>query len=62
VVGARQDSELPSFDFVLSEKRAVGSNSFRVDMPRFVDFILTGQLKLDEMTTGAVAQSVIVFD
>ena len=57
----------------------MGSNHFRVDMPRYVDFYLSGKLKLDdmisrrigledinqafdEMKTGEVARSVIVFD
>jgi S-(hydroxymethyl)glutathione dehydrogenase/alcohol dehydrogenase len=67
----------------LGEKRIqgslMGSNRFPVDMPRLVDFYLSGKLKLDdmisrrlkledvnsafdEMKTGAVARSVIVFD
>ena len=37
----------------LGEKRiqgsAMGSNRFPVDMPRLVDFYMSGQLKLDEM-------------
>jgi S-(hydroxymethyl)glutathione dehydrogenase/alcohol dehydrogenase len=57
----------------------MGSNHFRVDMPRYVDFYLNGKLKLDdmisrrvpiekineafeEMKSGEVARSVIVFD
>ena len=27
----------------------MGSNRFRVDMPRYVDFYLDGKLKLDDM-------------
>jgi S-(hydroxymethyl)glutathione dehydrogenase/alcohol dehydrogenase len=27
----------------------MGSNHFRVDMPRFADFYLSGKLKLDDM-------------
>ncbi len=67
----------------LSEKRIqgsnVGSNRFPIDMPRLVDFYLSGKLKLDdmisrrikldrindafeEMKTGEIARSVIVFD
>jgi S-(hydroxymethyl)glutathione dehydrogenase/alcohol dehydrogenase len=67
----------------LGEKRIqgslMGSNRFPVDMPRLVDFYMSGKLKLDdmisrrlplkdvnsafeEMKTGAVARSVIVFD
>lgn len=45
--------EIPGLAFLMSEKRLVaslmGSNSFRVDMPRYVDMYLSGQLKLDEM-------------
>ena len=67
----------------LGEKRiqgsAMGSNRFPVDMPRFVDFYMSGKLKLDEMIsrrikldeindgfeemkTGTIARSVIMFD
>ena len=39
----------------LAEKRlqgsSMGSNRFRVDMPRLVDFYMQGRLKLDEMVT-----------
>jgi S-(hydroxymethyl)glutathione dehydrogenase/alcohol dehydrogenase len=38
---------------LLSEKKIqgsnMGSNRFRVDMPRFVDFYLSGKLHLDQM-------------
>jgi S-(hydroxymethyl)glutathione dehydrogenase / alcohol dehydrogenase len=67
----------------LGEKRIqgslMGSNRFPVDMPRFVDFYMSGKLKLDEMIsrrlkleeineafdemkTGQIARSVVVFD
>ena len=67
----------------LGEKRIqgslMGSNRFPVDMPRLVDFYLSGKLKLDEMIsrrlkieeineafdemkTGQIARSVVVFD
>lgn len=40
---------------MLSEKRlqgsSMGSNRFRKDMPRYIDFYLQGRLKLDEMIT-----------
>lgn len=56
VLKAGENIELPGLDFVLAEKRVLGSmmgsNSFRVDMPRFVDFYLNGQLKLDEMISA----------
>ena len=43
----------------LSEKRIqgsmMGSNRFRVDMPRFVDFYLQGKLHLDDMISSRIA-------
>jgi len=40
---------------LLSERKLqgsiMGSNRFRVDMPRYVEFYLQGRLKLDEMIT-----------
>jgi S-(hydroxymethyl)glutathione dehydrogenase/alcohol dehydrogenase len=68
---------------LLSERRiqgsVMGSNRFPVDMPRLVDFYMSGKLKLDELIsrriklegvnealeelkTGALARSVIMFD
>ena len=32
----------------------MGSNRFKVDMPRYVDFYLQGRLKLDEMITRRI--------
>ena len=32
----------------------MGSNRFRVDMPRFVDFYLQGKLHLDDMVSGRI--------
>ena len=57
----------------------MGSNRFRVDMPRFVEFYLQGRLHLDDLIskrikledindgmdqlrTGEVARSVIMFE
>ncbi|MEM7345482.1 MAG: Zn-dependent alcohol dehydrogenase [Chloroflexota bacterium] len=74
--------EIHAADLIYDKKLQgsdMGSNRFRVDMPRFVDFYLKGQLKLDEMisqrvslsqineafedmNSGSVARSVIVFD
>lgn len=74
--------ELMGSDFLREKKiqgSFMGSNRFRVDMPRFIDFYLQGKLHLDEMIskrikledinsafddikTGSVARSVIVFD
>ena len=43
---------------LLAEKKLqgsnMGSNRFRVDMPRFVDFYLQGKLHLDEMISGRI--------
>jgi S-(hydroxymethyl)glutathione dehydrogenase/alcohol dehydrogenase len=45
-------------DITLQEKRVMGSmmgsNRFRVDMPRYVDFYLDGRLKLDEMISSRI--------
>ena len=32
----------------------MGSNRFPIDMPRFVDFYMSGKLKLDEMISRRV--------
>jgi S-(hydroxymethyl)glutathione dehydrogenase/alcohol dehydrogenase len=74
--------ELHGADF-LGEKRIqgslMGSNHFPIDMPRLVDFYMSGKLKLDELIsrrikleqineafeelkTGELARSVIMFD
>jgi S-(hydroxymethyl)glutathione dehydrogenase/alcohol dehydrogenase len=49
--------EIPGAD-LLSDKRLqgsnMGSNHFRVDMPRFVDFYLAGKLKLDDMISRRI--------
>jgi S-(hydroxymethyl)glutathione dehydrogenase/alcohol dehydrogenase len=49
--------ELHGADF-LAEKRIqgslMGSNRFPVDMPRFVDFYMSGKLKLDEMISRRI--------
>ncbi len=50
--GTKIEIDGPSF---LREKRiqgsSMGSNHFRVDMPRYVDFYLQGRLKLDELVS-----------
>ena len=33
----------------------MGSNRFRVDMPRFIDFYLQGKLHLDQMISKRIA-------
>jgi len=47
---------LHAADIVLQEKTVLGSmmgsNRFRMDMPRYVDFYLDGRLKLDEMISA----------
>jgi len=56
VVPIGQLVEVPGLDLVISGKKILGSmmgdNRFRVDMPRYVDFYLSGQLKLDEMISA----------
>ncbi len=51
-VGQKVEIDGPSF---LQEKKiqgsSMGSNRFRKDMPRYIDFYLQGRLKLDEMIT-----------
>ena len=46
---------------LLSEKKIqgsnMGSNRFRVDMPRFIDFYLAGKLHLDEVIAKRIALS-----
>ena len=49
--------ELPGTDFLYEKKiqgSNMGSNRFRIDMPRFVDFYLAGRLKLDELVSARI--------
>ena len=50
--------ELHGFDF-LRERRiqgsAMGSNRFRTDMPRLIDFYMQGRLHLKEMVSGRIS-------
>ncbi|MGH0032013.1 MAG: Zn-dependent alcohol dehydrogenase [Myxococcota bacterium] len=50
--------EIPMLDVVLQGKQILGSmmgeNRFRLDMPRYVDFYLSGQLHLDEMISARI--------
>ena len=50
--------ELPGSD-LLDEKRIQGSNMgtnrFRIDIPRYVDLYLSGRLKLDELVSARIA-------
>ncbi len=52
-----QSIEIPGFD-LLSEKKLqgsmMGSNRFRIDMPRFVDFYLAGKLHLDPLISRRI--------
>ena len=56
VVPAGTSVELPGADIVLREKSVLGcmmgSNRFRVDMPRYVELYRSGQLRLDEMISA----------
>jgi len=52
-----QNVEVPGFE-LLMEKRLqgsnMGSNRFRVDMPRYIDLYLQGRLKLDELVSQRI--------
>ncbi len=52
-----QKVELNGVDFLFEKKiqgSSMGSNRFRVDMPRYVDMYLAGKLKLDEMVSREI--------
>ena len=53
-----QTIELPGSEF-LDEKKIqgsnMGSNRFRIDMPRYVDLYMSGRLKLDELVSRRIA-------
>jgi len=53
-----QKIELPGSEF-LDEKKIqgsnMGSNRFRVDMPRYVDLYMNGRLKLDELVSARIS-------
>ncbi|MCZ6659137.1 MAG: zinc-binding dehydrogenase, partial [Gammaproteobacteria bacterium] len=57
-VGTKVEIHGPDF---LSERKiqgsSMGSNRFRVDMPRFVDFYLQGKLHLDDLVSNRVKLS-----
>jgi len=49
-----QKVEIEGSQFLLEKKMqgsSMGSNRFRVDMPRYIEFYRQGRLKLDEMIT-----------
>ena len=54
-----QNIEIPWYQIFMMEKTIkgsmMGSNAFRVDMPRYVDMYLDGRLMLDEMISGTIA-------
>ena len=56
VVPAGVNVELPGTDIVLREKAILGcmmgSNRFRIDMPRYVELYRSGVLHLDEMISA----------
>ncbi|MBM4266734.1 MAG: Zn-dependent alcohol dehydrogenase [Deltaproteobacteria bacterium] len=58
VVPVQQMVSLSAADITLQEKKItgsyMGSNRFRFDMPRYVDFYLDGRLKLDEMISARI--------
>ena len=51
--------EITGYEVFMFEKTLkgsmMGSNAFRVDMPRYVDMYLDGRLMLDEMISGTIA-------
>jgi len=59
LVPVTQTVPLSAADITLQEKKVtgsfMGSNQFRVDMPRYVDFYLDGRLRLDEMISARIA-------
>jgi S-(hydroxymethyl)glutathione dehydrogenase/alcohol dehydrogenase len=58
VVPITQLVPISAADLTLQEKKLtgsyMGSNRFRFDMPRYVDFYLDGRLKLDEMISSRI--------
>jgi S-(hydroxymethyl)glutathione dehydrogenase/alcohol dehydrogenase len=49
--------EIDGFEFLMEKKiqgSNMGSNRFRIDLPRLVDFYLSGKLKLDEMVSREI--------
>ncbi|MFQ5515649.1 MAG: Zn-dependent alcohol dehydrogenase [Myxococcota bacterium] len=58
VVPLGEQVPISASDLTLQEKRItgcyMGSNRFRFDMPRYVDFYLDGRLQLDEMISARI--------
>jgi S-(hydroxymethyl)glutathione dehydrogenase/alcohol dehydrogenase len=61
VVPVQEMVPLSAADITLQEKKVtgsyMGSNRFRFDMPRYVDFYLDGRLRLDEMISQRIGLS-----
>ena len=59
VVPVGKTVEIQAADLTLQEKKItgsyMGSNRFRFDMPKYIDFYLDGRLRLDEMISSRVA-------
>ena len=58
VVPVTQSVSINAADLTLSEKKItgsyMGSNRFRFDMPKYIDFYLDGRLRLDEMISARI--------
>jgi S-(hydroxymethyl)glutathione dehydrogenase/alcohol dehydrogenase len=53
-----ENIEIPGFEFLYEKKLQgsnMGSNRFRVDMPRYIDLYMDGRLKLDELVSQRIA-------
>jgi S-(hydroxymethyl)glutathione dehydrogenase/alcohol dehydrogenase len=59
VVPITKTVQISAADLVLQEKKItgsyMGSNRFRFDMPKYVEFYLDGRLRLDEMISARLA-------
>ena len=59
VVPIHEMVPISAADLTLQEKKItgsyMGSNRFRFDMPRYVDFYLDGRLRLDEMISSRIS-------
>jgi len=53
-----QSIEIPAEDLIFGEKRVqgsnMGSNRFRIDIPRYLDFYMTGRLNLDDLVSARI--------
>jgi S-(hydroxymethyl)glutathione dehydrogenase/alcohol dehydrogenase len=58
VVPVTKNVEINAADLTLQEKKItgsyMGSNRFRFDMPKYIDFYLDGRLRLDEMISSRI--------